>query len=626
MWYNVIMYEYITHQSNANGFLSKFLECNELSLDIETTSLDPYSSTLLLLQLEMNEEIFLFDVRKTGIDFITYILDIIKSTEKLCIGHNIKFDIEHLFTHTGILLENVYDTMIAEVLINQGIGKQFYSYTELVDKYCMIEINKDVRKTFENYEGTLTNEQLTYSALDVKFLKQIRKDQTAKLKEQGQSKVEKLEMGLVPVVASMELNGVLIDVDYWRGLAELSDKRANKLEIDLKDDVIGTLDLSEYENAFLLARAFAIPITTKKLTTELEGITDLECVTDFVRDNFNLNSPKQVKYMLKLMGVPVDSTGEKVILPFKRKFKVVELLLDYREWDKRRTTYGENILDEINPKTGRLHVDHNQVGTVTGRFAVSRLHQIPRENKYRRGFISKDGYKILTVDYSQQEYRIAGAVSKEEKIIEAYLSGSDMHTMTASILYEIPLDEVTKEQRDTGKTINFAVLYGTTSYGLAYNLGISLKEAEKMLLLFHTGYPRLSLFKKKAEKYIWENKVSSTPFGRKRYWKEKTLFRDYKERDNYRRRVCREGFNLIIQGLAGDITKIAMLMMFKSNPWGDKLRFYTQVHDEVVMEVHDSIADEAVKYVKNCMVSAEQIFLGEIPAEVDKKLLDYWTK
>lgn len=620
------MYEYITHQSNANGFLSKFLECKELSLDIETTSLDPYSSTLLLLQLEVGEDIFLFDVRKVGIEFISYVLDIIKSTNKLCIGHNIKFDIEHLFIHTDILLENVYDTMIAEVLINQGIGKQFYSYAELADKYCMVEINKDIRETFADFDGTLTNEQLTYSALDVKWLKDIRKAQSSKLKKQGQSKVERLEMDLVPVVASMELNGVLIDVEYWRGLAKLADKRANKLDIDLKDNILGTLDLSTYSNALELARAFAIPVKTKKLTRELESITDLDCVTDFVRENFNLGSPKQVKHMLQLMKVPVESTGEKVILPYKNKFKVVELLLDYREWDKRRTTYGENILEEINPKTGRLHVDHNQVGTVTGRFAVSRLHQIPRENKYRRGFISRPDYKLLTIDYSQQEYRIAGAVSMEEKIIDAYLSGSDMHTMTASILYKVPIDEVTKEQRDIGKTINFAVLYGTTAYGLSYNLGISLEEAENLLKLFHTGYPRLSLFKRRAEEIILEKKMSSTPFGRKRFWKEKSFFKDYRERNWYERKICREGFNLIIQGLAGDITKMAMVLIASSNPYGDKLKFYLQVHDELVLEIHDSIVEDATIYVENCMKSAEQRFLGEIPAEVDSRLLDYWIK
>jgi DNA polymerase I len=230
------------------------------------------------------------------------------------------------------------------------------------------------------------------------------------------------------------------------------------------------------------------------------------------------------------------------------------------------------------------------------------------------------------MDYSQQELRLVGAVSNEKKMIDAYLNKVDIHTITASLIFDKPVTDITKEERFFGKTLNFAVLYGTTEFGLKYNLQIPLDKAIDMIKSFYTGYPELSKFKKLCEEKILELGYSITPLGRRRYWSPKPIFADIFEVSKYREKMKREGFNFIIQGGGADITKIAMCNLFYKNPFGDKFRILLQVHDEIVAEVHDTIIDDAVKFMQEQMINAEQSFLGKIPAEVSWKISKKWSK
>jgi len=227
---------------------------------------------------------------------------------------------------------------------------------------------------------------------------------------------------------------------------------------------------------------------------------------------------------------------------------------------------------------------------------------------------------------SQQEYRLAGAISKEPKIIEAYVDGFDMHTATAANRFMKGLEDVTKDERNKGKAINFTILYGGTEYALGKNLNIPKNEALEILEQFLNNYPMLAKFKQMAGSKIIELGYSVTMMGRRRYWKGLPAFSTPQEIVNYENRMKREGINHIIQGTGADVTKLSMLEMFDNNPFGDMFIPILQVHDEIVAEVHDSVIKEAEAFMCYSMEKAFQPFLGVIPAKVDSKLSKRWTK
>ena len=611
---------------NFQDLFDQLESCTEICLDLETTSKDVFLAKPLLLQLELNDKIYVCNLVRLGNLFFTSICNYLKIHNKLLIGHNIKYDCKVIDLNTGIKLDNLYDTMLAEVLINQGIGKQFYSLEELVLKYFNIALDKSERETFENYENDyFTNSQVTYAALDVKYLKEIKRIQLDALFNQKQINVLNLENGIIKSVYEMELNGVLLDVEHWRNLIQIAEKNSKELELDIKNIIVDNLKITNYPTCLDAALDLKIPIGTKALSSLLSQITYEDEIKSWIKNNININSHVQILRSLNLAGVPVTSTGEKIIKDYKGN-QLVDILLRYREYNKRLTTYGENFIELINHKTGRIHVDMNQVGTVTGRFAVSRLQQIPKENVYRRAFISRPGFKLLTADLNQAEFRLIGADSGEPEIINAYLKGFDFHTKTASVIYKKKYEDVTKDERYWGKQANFAIIYRVSKYGLLYNFGLPLDDGEKLLNNLFSGYPTLKNYMDELGEKVWAMGYCPTMYGRRRYFDKPILFVDTNEYRRIQNRAIRELCNHRIQGTCADIIKLAMLDIDKQNPFGDKLRLLMQIHDELVIEIEDSITKDAEEFVRDIMLKAEQPFLGEIPAIVDIKIAVPWTK
>jgi len=581
----------------------------------------------LLIQLEVGKEIFVLDARRIDKEIIKYILLIIKDSNKLCYGHSIKFDIKMIYTNFNVLLDNLYDTMLGETLINQGIGKQFYSYKDLVSKYSGVFVDKEERNSFIGYMGEITNEQINYAAIDVLYLREIKDKQLNILEKQKQLKIVNIEMENIAPLASMELNGVKPDQDKWKELSEYATIRTKELYKELLDLTFSKVDFSKFNSILEMTDTFRITDSTKtkKERDLLSSVKDQENIISFARNNINLNSHSQLLNILRFIGYNLESTNEKVLIKYKYD-PIIDLILLYREFDKKRSTYGDNLISELNPKTNRLHAEYNQLGTVTGRYSVSRIHQIPHDKSYRKGFISDDNYFILTSDYNQQEYRLCGSISGEERIIESYKLGYDMHITTASLIYKIPIKDVTSEQRVVGKTINFAIIYGVSKWGLAKNLGISQDEAEDLLSLYWKGYPILYRFKSDIEDIILTKKYSVTPYGRKRFFEDRTFFEDEKDRKRYLSRIRREGFNHIIQGCGADIIKLAENKVYYENPFDNKLRLYLQSHDEIVIEGMKGKEKEIEEFVVSCMLEVEQPLLGDIPAKVNTIISDSWEK
>ena len=624
------MYKYIKDKSELEitEFFRLLGMTLTISVDTEASGKDPITAEWILLQVKLGDTIYLFDPRTLDRKFLTYLVSLLKGSGKPILAHNSKYDLKVIYIGTGILLETIHDTMLVESIIYRGIGKVFYSLQELVQLYTGEVLDKDIRETFIEFKGDLSNEQLTYSAMDVLYLETIYGKQMELLVSKGLSNIYRLEMDLVPVLVVMELTGVYLDGKEWTGLKE---KAMVDMEVSynkILDVIMDKIDFTSYANGAVLADMFYVPVKTKKARLAIETLVDASVLRGWLRENININSHKQLLAILtKVYRMNLPSTDEKILKEVKDD-KIIPHILEYRGYNKKITTYGEDFLKHVHPVTGRIHSEFIQNGTTSGRFSSTNpnLQNIPADAEYRRPFKAPDGKKLLSLDYSQQEYRLAGAISKDPVIIEAYVLGKDMHTSTAAIIYGIELGDVTKEQRGTGKTINFAVLYGSTAYGLSFNLKIDPRTAEMFLQKFYEGYPTLTIFKRAVEDAIWEKKYSSTVLGRKRYWEDKTFFADYKEADRWEARVRREGFNHIIQGTGADVTKLAMIKMFRENPFGDSFKLIMQIHDEIVVEVDEKIEKDADVFGKKCMIDVFQPFLGVIPAAVESHIDTCWTK
>lgn len=629
------MYTLIETVQQLNEFITDKIQAVREFLiyaDIESTGLDWFKDDIVLLQMKIDEEIFLVDVRKLGYNNLKWLIIQINANARQCVFHNAKFDLKFIRTRTGVMLNWVYDTMLAEAILNAGHGKQFYSLDELAVKYTDIFMDKEHRMDFVGLklDQPLTISMLNYAALDVHVLQGIKIGQMDRATEERAVSVLHLDMDLTPVVAEMEWRGIKLDCEAWLRLERVARARRDELNYELKEEIVTFLTETKIRgvhNGFELATKARIPVKTKKLTKFLEEFTSLPDMKGWLAENFNVNSPTQMKALLNLMHIKVANTNEKTLENFKQH-GIVQKLLDIREVEKKVSMYGEGFLKDVNEITGRVHTEYFTVGTQTGRFSSQKpnLQNIPVDGGYRECFIPEDDFVFVAADYSQQEYRLAGAVSKEPEVIKAYQEGSDMHTATAAIIFNKDRKDVTKDERHIGKTMNFAILYGSTEWGLKRNLKVPIERAQELIQAFFDGYPRLKLFKEMVEDRILELGYSCTPYGRRRYSPDRPNLQDGKNYIIWQDRVKREGFNHIIQGGGADIIKIAMVNISKKNPFGDKFRLILQVHDELVCEVHKSIVQEAEAFLVKEMIDAEQPFLGVIPAKVDSSVRDRWSK
>jgi DNA polymerase I len=527
-------------------------------------------------------------------------------------------------------MTRLFDTMNAEVLINAGIGKSTYSLEELALKYAGVQLNKEVRKQFFAEEVRIITEQmLQYSAEDVLVLKPIYEQQMDLVKNAKEEKILNLEMDLLPVIAKMEYNGVLIDKDAWLGIAEKEEARLEGITEELKSLFLKEVNVSKYGDAFELAKAISFPMSnlSKKKETLMKSLTTPDVLEGWFLENFNIGSTYQLQACLKLAGIETNTTDKKFLKKLE-KHPILDVMMEKSECANRVYTYGRNVIEYFHPITGRIHAEFLDMGAATGRLSSGNpmnLQNIPTLNGYRECFIAGQGYKWISVDFNQQEFRLAGAISGERKIIDAYLQGFDMHIAAGGIVYDKPLSEISKNERKIGKGTNFTLIYGGTEYALQKNLGLSEKDAIRTIEAYKAGFPTFWYFKESVEKMVLSKGYSTTLLGRRRYNEPKPTYQSNQEYMKYINKQKREGFNMLVQGTAADVTKIAMLNVSRNNPFGEKLKMLIQVHDELDLIAEESIAEDAAHFVKEEMENAERPFLGEIPAQADiAPISDHW--
>ena len=620
----------ISSINEIGEFLIELAKVDTLYLDIETSSLCPFTCKLYSIQIKILDTYYIFDFTK--FNKLDYLISLIEN--KTIVGHNIKFDCKIILAKTGINLLKVFDTMIAETLINLGIGKAFYSLKHVVEKYTNETIDKDIRESFyENGElSSLTQEQIIYSAIDVKNLETIMLAQKELLIDQ--QRVLELEMRLLPVVVSMEIEGITLDSEAWtKQMISVSDE-VDELRSFITKEFISRVSFSDCNSLYDACIKLRIPVKTKRERLELEKITNADYYEFPLTERFNIGSYVQLKEALNFLGFNVESTSVKILekLP---KDEVIVSLLRFKELAKLQSSFGDSFLEKIHPVTGKVHAEANQVGTRSGRFSYMNpnLQQIPKVPEYRGCILPGEGFLFCRADWSQEELRIAGSISGEPKFIDAYKNKIDLHTLTASLIFDIAISDVTSEQRNIGKTLNFALLYGSTPYGLRHNLSLPLDVVEKLYARFFEVYPVLAYFKNRVEELAVQNRFVRTLYGRKRLFDPKTLYADEMDYLKTIGAIKREGFNTVIQGTGADILKLSMCDVYYNNPYGDpsrplynKLKLVLVIHDELVLKITPDIQEGSKKFMEEAMLRNEQMFLKDISAEIDIKIMDKLSK
>jgi len=376
----------------------------------------------------------------------------------------------------------------------------------------------------------------------------------------------------------------------------------------------------------------------EKLSKELDtDIKDLENkIYTEAGEEFNIASPKQLGVILfekmKLVEKPKKtktgqySTAEDVLSYLAKDHEIIRNILQYRGLSKLKSTYVDALPNQVNETSGRVHTDYMQTVAATGRLSSNNpnLQNIPirteRGRQVRKAFVPRDDQHILlAADYSQIELRIIAALSEEETMIQAFKSGEDIHASTAAKVFNIPIDEVTREQRSNAKTVNFGIIYGVSAFGLSNQTSLSRKEAKELIDTYYKTYPKLRNYMSEQVDFARENGYVQTVLGRRRYLKDinsaNAMVRGAAERN---------AVNAPIQGSAADIIKIAMINIHKKlNEGNYTTKMLLQVHDELVFDVYKPELEEIKTLVKTEM---ENAYMLAVPLDVDLGLGENWLE
>jgi DNA polymerase-1 len=622
-----------------------------LALDTETSGLDYRSTSLLMLQIGTTDDHqFVFDMRNIPVERFRGLLE---ARSRIFIGHNIKFDY-NVLKAKKILLTNVYDTMVTDQVIYNGMYDMAYirknhrfSLAGVYKHYFKENIDKETRQQFHKIQQeSYTEQQIRYGALDVVYPFKIKSEQEKFIKQFDLQVCVDLENKVVLALGDIEYNGFNLNRTKW---LELNSKY--KLKALATEHELDTLLLTQgkkWENKYKLdARQtdlFDSTFETKRLTT------------------VNWGSDKQVYEILnKVFGLdPVDkhgkaSSGANAIELLPAKHEITTLLLQLRKETKAVDSFGETYLTKFQEEDGRIHTQYNQI-IETGRMSsrTPNLQQIPKEIDFRAAFEAPEGRMILTADYSSQEARIMADRAKDASYIDFFLTGSgDVHSFVATKMFTAAKGEefiVTatnenKAYRQKGKILNFSISFGASAFTISKSLKIPQGEAQELVDSFFSGFPSLKqMFD--ADKqfaltngYIRTNSITNR-IRHFRYWRDYLTLRSknnltreemstlMKNQGNIERRAM----NTPIQGTASDMTKTAIVLIRERLlekgilPYDCNAiaKLVSVVHDETSIECLEEKTNEIATLQKECMEQAGSIFIKSMPMPANPVIKKHW--
>ncbi|MCJ7507482.1 MAG: DNA polymerase I, partial [candidate division Zixibacteria bacterium] len=591
-----VIYKTVQSLDELGTLIEVLKQKREFALDTETDSLDYMNANLVGVSIcyQSKEAYYLplshqTDDKRNNLDKEKVLLELKSVLEdekikKIC--QNLKFDLE-ILKNSGVDLRGIYfDTMLASYLLDPSSRQHNLNYLALrYFDHEMIPLKSLIGSGKKEISFDMVPIECAsqYSCEDADYTLRLKDLFAPQLTE---LKLDKLffevEVPLIEVLADMEMTGVSIDTAYLKNMS-----------IDLEKDL-------------------------KRLEKEIYQLAGKE---------FNINSPQQLGQILfeELKLTPIRKTEKKtgestdfaVLEELAREHPLPKILLEYRLLSKLKSTYADALPSMVNPKTKRIHTSFNQTVTATGRLSSSEpnLQNIPIKteigSRIRKAFIPRNSdYKLLCVDYSQIELRILAHFSKDEKLMESFRKGEDIHSRTASEVFAVPLNEVTLQQRRVAKTANFAVIYGVSPYGLSQQTEMTPKEAKEFIDVYFAQHPQVKEYIDNCIEKARKDGYVTTLLGRRRYIPEIT------SQNRQRREFAeRTAINTPIQGSAADLIKVVMLDIHNFlKKRKTKSRMILQVHDELVFEVHKEEMDFMKDMVRDKMEGCIKL---EVPIKVD---------
>ncbi len=591
-------YQLVENEEEIRKIISIFKTNEFLSLDTETTSTNAIEAELVGLSFSVRPfEAFYVPIpanREEALRIVNMFKPIYEDPKILKIGQNLKYDLEVLRNYDIHLAGPMWDTMIAHYLIQPELHHNMDFMAEVYLGYQTVHIDELIGPKGKNQKSMrdLQPSQIyEYACEDADITLQLKEKLEGELKKYECEKLfYEIEMPLMPVLAEMEMTGVVLDTDSLKQTSKELTERMNQIEHDI---------------------------------FELAG------------HSFNISSPKQVGEVLfdelKIVEKAKKTkkgqyvTSEDVLMQLHAKHPIVAKILDYRGLKKLLSTYIDNLPTLINPRTGHIHTSFNQCVTATGRLSSSdpNLQNIPVRGEdgkeIRKAFVPEPGCLFFSADYSQIELRVMAHLSGDEQMIKVFREGKDLHASTAANIYKKPIEEVSRDERTKSKRANFGIIYGITVFGLAERLDIGRDEAKLLIDGFFETFPKVHEYMEKAKEEARRQGYVPTLFGRRRYLpdinSQNSTVRGFAERN---------AINAPIQGTAADIIKVAMIRIFQ--------RFQQeQIRSKMILQVHDELnftvyPDEKEKVEKIVLEEMEHAFEMRVPLLADSGFGNNWLE
>ena len=576
-----------------------------IAFDVETDNIDQHRAALVGLALAWGptmEEAAYVPVAHTKHTALpweqvrTALAPLFARGDVLYVAHNAKYDLTVLQRHGLDVHGRVADTMIMAWLINPSrrrLGLKELAFNEFGIE--MTEITELIGKGRQQITMDMVSvaQAAPYAAADVTVTLRLYDHLLPQLRSRDLERLFwDIEMPLVPVLIAMERHGVLVDVEF---LNELS-RRLTKRLLEIEEEIYRLVGYRFNVNS------------TQQLSDVLFGTLGLPAT--------GLRKTKSGHY----------STAASVLEKLRGRHPVVDLVLEQRQLQKLLSTYINSLPRMVNPETGRIHTDFNQTGAETGRLASNspNLQNIPIRTEIgrliRKAFIAPAGHVLLAADYSQVELRILAHVSGDPTLIRAFKEGRDIHAHTASLVYGVPIDQVTPQMRRVAKMTNFAISYGVTGHGLAERTDMTREEATAFIAEYFRTYPKVKEYIERVKREVREKGYVQTLLGRRRYFPE--LLPDSGVSRTLRQAAERAAINHPIQGTAADIIKIAMIRLHRRlRDAGLRSAMILQVHDELVLEVPQSEVETVIPIVRDAMENAYTLI---VPLKVDIEIGPNW--
>ncbi len=592
-------YHLVDTPEKAKELAEKLKKQKTFCFDTETTGLDPNNAELVGISFSWKAQeawyVPLSENYHHATQQLAVFKDVLEDEQIEKIGQNIKFDISILRWYDIVVKGKFFDTMIAHYLLEPDQRHNMDALAETYLHYKPVPIESLIGKKGKNQQSMRTvalEEIKEYAAEDADVTLQLREVFEPKLKETGTEKLfYETEMPLVPVLAAMEAEGVKLDTETLAKFGE-------------------------------------------ELTVEIAGME--KEIYEMAGVEFNIASPKQLGEVLferlNLSSKPKKtktgqySTGEEVLTKLAYRHPIVEKILEYRSLTKLKSTYVDSLPKLVKERDGRIHTSYNQAVAATGRLSSNNpnLQNIPirteRGREIRKAFIPRnEEYVLMAADYSQIELRIIAHLSKDEAMMDAFRNGLDVHTATASRVYGVPVEQVSKDMRRHAKVVNFGIIYGISAFGLSERLKIPRREAAEIIQSYFEKYPGIHQYMEKTIEFARERGYVETILGRRRYLNDirsaNGVVRAYAERN---------AINAPIQGSSADMIKIAMIRIFDEMQRRNmKSKMILQVHDELVFDTHKEEVEELKFLVDDKMKNA---LLLDVPVVVDISTGNNWLE